>query len=294
MIQKCAASVSNCSQSALQLIHDYQVPGLYDRWHDRMRTAFGPKVLQGTFERDCSATKSSRGCSTQAWFSCSVDHCCYTCDHTDGACRGRGREASGAGCLHASAGRYTRSALRATRRVSTSRRRSPLALLAAAALTALACSPLWTEPATTATHTGTARVCLVLPSERLSEARAAVEAWNHSLERWRNLTAVTAEPCDYIVRETEEEHWSGYGSALAWASKLGGREISLRRGHYEQDVKGLLLHELGHALGAQHVEGTLMHPQWSRGAFRCPDKVTVVQVAAWNRVNISLLRWCYQ
>lgn len=75
---------------------------------------------------------------------------------------------------------------------------------------------------------------------------------------------------------------------------VGGREISLVKGRYEQDVTGILLHEIGHALGAQHVPGTLMNPRWTPGEFTCPDATTVAQVAAWNKVDLGLLQWCWR
>ena len=160
----------------------------------------------------------------------------------------------------------------------------------------VACAPAWVHPAVNGSFypPTKAYVCLDLPTEQLPAARAAVEGWDHALNQWKHLIAVDGkqETCTYWVHEVtevleEDKH------ALAWASSLGGREISMRKGWYEHDVTGILLHELGHAFGAQHVPGTLMNATYWRHGFICPDATTVAQVAAWNKVSLELLCWCY-
>lgn len=101
--------------------------------------------------------------------------------------------------------------------------------------------------------------------------------------------------CTYIVSEVasddptmEETH----KDAAAWVSMIGGSHVYMRKGHYEHDVAGLVMHEIGHLLGAQHVPYTLMHQTWERLMFVCPDATTVAQVAAWNQVDIRLFSWC--
>lgn len=80
---------------------------------------------------------------------------------------------------------------------------------------------------------------------------------------------------------------------LAETSMVGGFEIRMRKGWYEQDIPGILMHEMGHAFGAQHVDGTLMNPTWAPHRFVCPDKTTVAQVAAWWQINLDTLSYCY-
>lgn len=161
------------------------------------------------------------------------------------------------------------------------------------------CAPEWTRPAQNGSWypATTVYVCLDLPKEQLPAAHLAVEGWDHSLSQWKHLVAVDnqrGDDCTYWVHEVTDDGIAEEDKhALAWASMLGGHEISMRKGWYEHDTTGILLHELGHAFGAQHVPGTLMNATYFRHGFICPDATTVAQVAAFNRINLALLCWCY-
>lgn len=139
----------------------------------------------------------------------------------------------------------------------------------------------------------TALVCVDLPENLVPLAMEAVEMWDHSIEKWKRLKPIRGDEwrCSFWIHETTETLESK-PEALAWASRIGGREIFMKVGRYEQDVKGIVLHELGHALGAQHVENTLMNEHWAQGRFVCPDVVTVAQIAAFHNVNLETLSWC--
>lgn len=172
-----------------------------------------------------------------------------------------------------------------------------LSLLFASSLSLGACVPaVWSKPSQNGSLSvpSNSYVCLDLPTKQLPAARAAVEGWDHALKQWKHFIAVdgNAGNCTYWVHEVTHDYAED-DHALAWASMLGGHEISMRKGWYEHDTTGILLHELGHALGAQHVPGTLMNEQYLRHGFICPDATTVAQVAAWNKVSLELLCWCY-
>ncbi len=173
-----------------------------------------------------------------------------------------------------------------------------LALLVLA-LTLISCAGVqWTQPTFVVPEqeAGHVYVCVDLPKEQWPGADEAVRQWDHALHQWKHVEAVNGgkpwlDTCTLWVHEVttvspQDEH------ALAWASVLGGFEISMRKGWYEQDVTGILMHEMGHAFGAQHVAGTLMNPKWFPHGFICPDATTVAQVAAWNQVNLDSLSYC--
>jgi hypothetical protein len=181
------------------------------------------------------------------------------------------------------------------------------ALLACVAITILSSGCVgtqWTKPALEipAFEQGHIYVCLDLPDKSLPGAHDAVDQWDHALHQWRHVEAVDhGQPwlttCNLWVHESKDapEDNDAYNTPkpLAWTSTLGGFEISMRTGWYEQDVSGILQHEMGHAFGAQHVAGTLMNSRWYPHAFICPDKTTVAQVAAWQQLNLDGLSYCY-
>jgi hypothetical protein len=162
------------------------------------------------------------------------------------------------------------------------------------------CTSSWSRPEFINNDpvTSTILVCVDLPGEHWEPAKSAVDEWNVALGDWRRVVAILGtndgfvDGCSIVVSEVEGPNPDS-PNALAWVSALGGREISMMRGRYEYDVRGILLHELGHAFGAQHVYGTLMNRYYDKSNYACPDVETVAQVAAWNRVNLARLRWCY-
>jgi len=159
----------------------------------------------------------------------------------------------------------------------------------------VACAPTWSVPARNGTFDTpeTYTVCLDLPPAQRAEAHRAVEMWDRSLHQWKHLVAVDGanEPCSFIISETSN-NTTNDPMVIAWTSHVGGSEIFVLIGRYENDVTGILLHELGHALGAQHVPGTLMNDAWQRNLYVCPDVITVAQVAAYNHISLMLLSWC--
>lgn len=158
------------------------------------------------------------------------------------------------------------------------------------------CGPTWVGPSRLDTWSGVgnAYVCLDLPVDSFEDAAAAIASWDRSLRQWRRLVPVVGPDgpgCSYSISETAAPRLDD-PAAVAWASRIGGRKIQLLRGRYETDVEVIILHEMGHALGAQHVEGTLMNPTYDSISLRCPDVVTVSQVAAYNGLDMATLSWC--
>lgn len=137
----------------------------------------------------------------------------------------------------------------------------------------------------------TAYVCVQLPNAERAEAFKAIELWDEAIGTWKHLSAIESADnagCAYSIIETTNSR----EGAMAWTETIGGRRIWLTIGRYEYATLGIVLHEMGHALGAQHVDGTLMNPVYSKLEMQCPDRDTVEQVAAWNHVNLDMLSWC--
>lgn len=71
------------------------------------------------------------------------------------------------------------------------------------------------------------------------------------------------------------------GFVYVIADRLGGR-----------DVAGVVMHELGHVLGAGHDHAGLMAPVYSPAAARCIDRDAMAMVASAQRLPLPRLNWC--
>lgn len=91
-----------------------------------------------------------------------------------------------------------------------------------------------------------------------------------------------------MVRDESVWYWT-----LGFVERIGARDIYLVRDRLEnEDVPYVLLHELGHALGARHRSEGLMSPHYSKVRYRCIDKETMRQVARYNHWPADRLNYC--
>lgn len=162
----------------------------------------------------------------------------------------------------------------------------------------IACGPNWRKPKTNYNPPPPIKawVCIDVPDAQFEAVEKSVTEWNRSIGVWKHLIPVREKfspGCSYWIHEVKLPA-NHEPTVLAWTNEIGGYEISLIKGRYEFDTLGIMMHELGHAFGAQHVPGTLMNATWNRHYFTCPDLATVSQVAAWNHINLDLLTWCSQ
>jgi hypothetical protein len=77
---------------------------------------------------------------------------------------------------------------------------------------------------------------------------------------------------------------SGLGSHLMFVigDRLGTRSL-----------KDITMHEMGHLLGANHVNfNSLMCPVYGELEYNCIDKITVAQVAGFNKLDLKNLNYC--
>jgi Matrixin len=71
------------------------------------------------------------------------------------------------------------------------------------------------------------------------------------------------------------------GFAYVIADRIGGR-----------DLTGVVMHEFGHVLGADHDDSGLMAPVYSASGARCIDYMAVSLVARAQHLPIRDLNWC--
>lgn len=83
---------------------------------------------------------------------------------------------------------------------------------------------------------------------------------------------------------------------LAFVNALGERAnilvvVNDRIGN--RDLKTIFLHELGHALGAQHTSATsLMYNYYGSRQTKCFDRITVAQIADYNNLDLNTMNYC--
>jgi hypothetical protein len=164
------------------------------------------------------------------------------------------------------------------------------------ALNISACEPVWVSTkrrANTWLLQESATVCIEVSENQIPKVTEAIKGWDLAIGNWKHLIPSIGinDYCDYKIKEVETPLFQN-SNALATTSAIGGREIELYRGRYEIDTRTVVLHELGHAFGARHIEGTLMAPQLTKFIYRCPDAATIAQVAATNGIDPSFFSWC--
>jgi hypothetical protein len=137
----------------------------------------------------------------------------------------------------------------------------------------------------------------------------ALEQWNHVLNglvRFR-ATLLPPDPSDqtlaqirrsgaWIVAKVDSRHPAAR-DRTALAMTVGGRGggfvyvISDRFG--TRDLTAVMLHELGHVLGAGHdPHGHLMAPVYDRSNGHCIDRGAVAMVAQAQHLPLNQLNWC--
>lgn len=81
--------------------------------------------------------------------------------------------------------------------------------------------------------------------------------------------------------------------SLAWADSVGGYVVYLIRDRVDPyQITGVMLHEMGHLLGAKHDDVYLMQPHFKWNEYRCVDKFTLKMVAAWQHLPLERLNYC--
>ena len=80
---------------------------------------------------------------------------------------------------------------------------------------------------------------------------------------------------------------------MAFTDAVGGYKIYLVRDRDgNDDIKYLMLHEIGHLLGASHTETGLMSPMMDKQQFACIDYSTIVQVSLYQHLPVDDLNYC--
>ncbi len=124
------------------------------------------------------------------------------------------------------------------------------------------------------------------------DAMRAVNSWDRAIGAWIHLEPVRGrgKGCRLTITEAPEPP-SDHPDALAFVRR-GEDTVWLVRGRYHGIAQPLVIHEMGHWLGAVHQEGTAMTPTFDRHLAACPDKATVAQIAKANGWPMHSVSWC--
>jgi len=81
---------------------------------------------------------------------------------------------------------------------------------------------------------------------------------------------------------------------LAFVLGIGGHIMIIIEDRIgTKNLKTIVLHEIGHLLGAVHVNApSLMIPNYGNFEYDCIDKITVAQVAHYQKLDFRTLNYC--
>lgn len=134
-------------------------------------------------------------------------------------------------------------------------------------------------------------VCIDTPTEYHQKIISAITAWDESIGIWKHLIPTTnLNICDISITEVPEEQETD--SRIVARAFMSNNKIHLYKGRYTKDTTGIVLHEIGHLLGAIHMEETLMAPIIVYNKYTCPDTATLAQVAISNGIDPLLFKTC--
>jgi Matrixin len=132
----------------------------------------------------------------------------------------------------------------------------------------------------------------------------AVEEWNHALNGYVRFDVASSggwRPQAWNIRAerggSPDAPGSPGGQPLSFTqagfASIGGKMVIYVDRIGTRDLRGIVLHELGHVLGLDHdPRGNLMSARYSSTTGQCVDKPTAETIAAMRKLPLAGLNWC--
>lgn len=96
----------------------------------------------------------------------------------------------------------------------------------------------------------------------------------------------------WIILKTNHNH-NDVKKAIGFVDKINGNYIYLVRERLtNEDIFGVMLHEIAHLLGAKHNSQGLMYKEYNRTKYQCVDFDTMEEVADAQNLSIKDLNYC--
>ena len=138
----------------------------------------------------------------------------------------------------------------------------------------------------------------------------AISSWNYAMNGYVNLEVVDNRfDVDKYVIDQSGKNWlfikinsenvlipkqkdDGYVT-LAFVNNIGGEYLYVIRDRLTNDsVYGIMLHEIGHLMGAKHVGERLMYPHYNKATYQCIDYETMIAISEQWGISIDKLNYC--
>jgi len=131
----------------------------------------------------------------------------------------------------------------------------------------------------------------------------AVEEWNHALNGYVRFDVASSGGWRAHAWDIRAERGGSPdapdagGQPLSYTqagfASIGGKMVIYVDRIGTRDLRGIVLHELGHVLGLDHdPRGNLMSARYSSTTGQCVDKPTAETIAAMRKLPLAGLNWC--
>jgi len=149
-------------------------------------------------------------------------------------------------------------------------------------------------------------------SHQRAEIHAAVDEWNYALNGYTELIVVeddydmglevaervlrTHEGIIILAVDADSPRVEDMGDGvLAWMNEIDGNLMQVVHDRIgTRNMRAIIVHEFGHALGLPHVfiKNTVMYPSYNYGST-CIDKITLMSLqSVHSRYDIAHMNYC--